>query len=421
MKQYPKALSLLQESAGKIGKQADVQLHLGLTYYMLGEEGPSRAALQRAEELDRQVTDHEEADRCLAILAVDATSAGPEVRAMLSKRLAATPDDPVARARLAAMDEREGNFANATEAYQSILTANPDNVGALVNLTRLYSEHWNDPHKAIEFAKAAYKIAPNDSAVSRTLGRLAFQTGDYKWAASLLQQTARQQPQDPEVLFDVALASYSIGQVSDAASSAKSALQAGTGFSRTAAATRFLDMIALAGAPEQAASSSSRVQDILKSQPDYVPALMVMGAIEDRKPDVRAAEQVYEKVLSLYPDFGPAKRQLAILYAANQPVDNQKALELAMQAREAFPDDPDVAKALGIMMYRQGDFTRAVGLLKESASKLTTDATLMYYLGMAQYRNNEQADSRLSLQRALELNLNDELSSTARQTLTRLK
>jgi Flp pilus assembly protein TadD len=92
-----------------------------------------------------------------------------------------------------------------------------------------------------------------------------------------------------------------------------------------------------------------------------------------------------------------------------------------MQAREAFPEDPDVAKALGIMMYRQSDYARAVGLLKESASKLTTDATLMYYLGMAQYRNNNQADCKRSLQRALELNLNDELGSTARQTLAVLK
>ena len=421
MKQYPKALSLLQESAGKIGKQADVQLHLGLTYYKLDEEGPARAALQHAEELNKDVTDREEADRCLAILAIEPASAGPEARAMLNKRLAATPDDPVARARLAAIDEREGNFDKATEGYQAILTANPDNVGALVNLARLYSAHGNDPHKAIEFAKSAYKIAPSDPAIIALLGRLAYQTGDYKWSASLLQQASSQQPQNPEVLFDFALASYSIGQVTEAASHAKSALQAGDGFSRADAATRFLDMVALAGDPRQAVASSFRVQEILKSQPDHVPALMAMGAIEDQKADLRAAEQVYEKVLSLYPDFGPAKRRLAILYAADQSADNQRALQLAMQAREAYPVDPEVAKAFGIAAYRQGDYARAAGLLKESANSLTADATLMYYLGMAQYRNNDPAGSKLSLQRALELKLNDELSSTAKQTLAGLK
>jgi tetratricopeptide (TPR) repeat protein len=421
MKQYPKALSLLLESAGKIGKQADIQLHLGLTYYMLGEEGPARAALQRAQELNKDVTDREEADRCLAILAIDPASAGPEARAMLDKRLAATPDDSVARTRLAAIDEREGNFDKATEAYQSILTANPNHVGALVSLARLYSTHLGDAHRAIEFAKSAYKIAPNDPAISLILGRLAFQTGDYKWAASLLQQALTQQPPNPEVLFDFAQATYSVGHVSDAASNAKSALQARTGFSRADAATRFLDMIALAGNPEQAAASSSRIQDILKSQPDYVPALMVMGAIEDQKPDIRAAEQVYEKVLSLYPDFGPAKRRLAILYAGDQPVDNQKALQLAMQAREAFPDDSELAKALGILAYRQGDYTRSSKLLQESANKLNGDAKVFYYLGMDQYRLKQRTESKRSLQRALDLSLPGELASEARRVLAELK
>lgn len=421
MKQYPKALSLLEESAAKIGKQSDVQLHLGLTYYMLGEEEPARAALQRAEELSKDVTGRDEADRCLAILSVDPRSAGPEVRAMLEKRLAATADDPVARARLAAIDEREGNVAKAAAEYQSILTVNPDNMQALVGLAQLYSAHLHDTRKAIEFAKSAYKIAPNNPLVAPILGRLAFQSGDYKWAASLLQQAATQQPQNPEVLFDFALASYSIGQMSDATFNAKSALQAGTGFSRADAATRFLDMIALAADPRQAVVSLSRIEDILKSEPNYVPALMVMGAIDDQKLDIHAAERVYEEVLSLYPDFGPAKRRLAILYAADQPADNQKALQLAMQAREANPGDPEVAKALGIMMYRQGDYARASALLKEGAASLTTDATLMYYLGMAQYRNNDPSSSKVSLRRALELNLNGDLSLMAKQTLAGLK
>ena len=69
---------------------------------MLGEEGLARAALQRAEELKQDVTYRdlnkdvsyrEEGDRCLAILAIDPASAGPEARAILDKRLAAMPDD----------------------------------------------------------------------------------------------------------------------------------------------------------------------------------------------------------------------------------------------------------------------------------------------------------------------------------------
>jgi len=421
MKQYPKALGLLQESAGKQGRQADVQVHLGLAYYMLGQEGPARAALQRALELNKDVTDREEADQCLAILAIDAGSAGPQQRAMLEKRVAATPDDSVARVRLAAIYQREGSFDRAAEAYQSVLAVNPNSVEASLNLARLYSEHFHDVPKAIEFAKAAYRIASDDPSVSSVLGRLAFQAGDYKWAASLLQQASLQQLPNPEVLYDFALASYSLGQVSNAAAAARMALNTGANFSRTDAASQLLAMIDLSTDPARATAAASRVEAALKSQPDYVPALMAMGAIDEQKPDIHAAERVYERVLELYPDFGPAKRRLAILYAAEQPAGNQRVLQLALQARESFPNDPEVAKALGIITYRQGDYARAAGLLKESAAKLTGDATLMYYLGMAQYRNNEPADSRHSLQKALDLNLNNSLADEARRTLAVLK
>ena len=46
-------------------------------------------------------------------------------------------------------------------------------------------------------------LTPNDPLVTHTLGHLAFLTGDYKWALSLLQLAAQAQPQNPEVLYDL--------------------------------------------------------------------------------------------------------------------------------------------------------------------------------------------------------------------------
>jgi tetratricopeptide (TPR) repeat protein len=302
------------------------------------------------------------------------------------------------------------------------LKVNPKNVRALISLAQLYAARLQDTPKAIELAKAAYKLAPDDSGITHTLGRLAYQTGDYKWALSLLQMTARKQPNDPEVLFDFAEASYSVGQVPDAEAAMRSALQAGAPFSRADEAKRFLDMVALSANPSQALAALSRVEEILKSDPGYVPALMVVATANEqsRLGGITAAKQTYEKVLSRFPDFAPAKKRLAILYAADA-ADNQKAYELAMKAREAFPNDPEVAKALGIIVYRQGDYSRSAQLLKESASKRNGDAQVMYYLGMAQYRLKKPAESKQSLQRALDLNLPGELVAEARRVLAELK
>jgi tetratricopeptide (TPR) repeat protein len=417
MKQYPRALTLLQESANKQSDVADVQFHLGMAQYMMGDEEPARASFQRALQLNKDLADRDEANKCLAVLSIAVTTAGREARATLEKRLAERPDDPVALARMAALYEREGSFDKANEAYQAIVKTSPENVRALLALARLYSGRFTNLPKAVEFARIAYKVAPDDPGVSAALGRLAYQAGDYKWALGLLQQASRQQPQDAALQYDLALALYSVGQVPEAGAAARAALNAGAGFTRADDAIRFLDMITLAGDPVQAAASSNRVQDILKLQPDYVPALMVMGAIEDQTPDIHAAERVYEKALSLYPDFAPAKRRLAILYAADQPADDQKALQLAMQAREAFAEDPDVAKALGILAYRQGDYARSSRLLQESAGKLSGDPKVFYYLGMDQYQLKQQADSKRSLQHALDLSLRGELANEARRTL----
>jgi len=77
-----------------------------------------------------------------------------------------------------------------------------------------------------------------------------------------------------------------------------------------------------------------------------VPALIVKAAIAEQKPDLAAAEQTYEGVLKHYPDFAPAQKQLAILYAKD-PKNDATAYPLAVKAHAAFPADPEVAKAMG--------------------------------------------------------------------------
>ncbi len=416
--QYASALSLLRESVAKLSAVPDVQFHLGMTCYMMGDEANARTALQRALQLNVDSSETNECNQCLAVLAIDAKTAGADTRAWLEKRVASQPKDSVAIMRLAAIYQREGTVNKAIATYEAALQANPQNVTALVNLARLYVSQ--DPQKAFNLAKEAYNVTPNDPLVTHTLGHLAFLTGDYKWALSLLQLTVQAQPQNPEVLYDLGEAYYSAGRVPDARTAMQNALQTGTAFARTNDARQFLSMAALADAPAQALAAQSQVETILKSTPDYVPALMVKAAIAEQKPDLAAAEQTYEGVLKHYPDFTPAQKQLAILYTKN-PSNDAKAYPLAVKARTAFPGDPEVAKALGLLVYRQGDYSRAATLLQESARQKNGDADLMYYLGMAQYHLKNRAESKTALQKALDLNLSGAQAVEAKRVLAELK
>ena len=65
----------------------------------------------------------------------------------------------------------------------------------------------------------------------------------------------------------------------------------------------------------------------------------------------------------------------------------------------------------------ENDFARAANLLRESANERTQDAELMYYLGVAQSKLKQRAESRQSLQRALDLKLNPALAMEAQRIL----
>jgi tetratricopeptide (TPR) repeat protein len=417
--QYLSAAALLQLAADQLPDEPEVQFHLGKARYFLGDEDAARLALQRALQPGRDFRGKDECNQCLAVLAVDVKTAGADVRASLEKRVAAQPDDSIALVRLAGIYQRDGAADKAVGAYESALKANPKNLAVLINLTRLYSANKNT-QKALELAKAAYQLAPDNTEVSHALGRLAYETGDYKLSVNLLQEVARKESGNPQVLFDFAEAAYATGQVPDAEAAMHSALQAGNAFSGAGEAARFLNLIALAANPSQAVTAASQVAEILKTEPNYVPALMVSGLVSEQKNDAATAKQTYQKVLGQYADFSPAQKRLAILCAENAGNDPQ-AGEFAAKARAAFPDDPEVAKAFGIILYRQADYSRAEQLLKESAGKSTSDSEIFYYLGMAQYHLKETADCKKNLQLALTLNLSAKFTQETKQVLTELK
>ena len=414
--EYSSALDLLRESAAKLASVPEVQYHLGVTYYRLDDATGARTAFEHALQLTGDFPDQNECRQCLAVLAVDVNTAGADLTAWLEKRVARQPDDSEALVRLAAIYQRTGKNDQAISTYQAVLQAAPQNVSALLNLARL--ETSRNPAAAFDLAKRAAKLTPNDPEVNHTLGRLAFLTGDQSWAVNLLESTARVQPQNPELLYDLAEAFYSVGRVADARVTMQNALQTGAAFARANDARRFLAMVDPACQPAPAAQSQAA--EILKTMPDYVPALMVKALLAEQKPDPADAEAAYAEVLKLYPDFTPAQKQLALLYV-RQTDHNDQAYALALKARKALPADPDLAKVLGMVLCRQGDFARAAYLLQESVRQRSRDAELLYYLGLTQYHLKNRKDSKIYFQQALDLNLSGNQAVDARQKLVELK
>lgn len=408
-RQYPWALSLLQEAADKLPDVAEIQFHLGITHYMLGAEEPAREFLQKAVTQDTQASWAPEARQALAILDISPGAITATAKPELEKVLAKQSDDPVALLRMAALLEREGKIDAAVSALESARKANPHSVNPLLSLARLHSAQ-KDSRKALELAKEARKLAPDDPVVAQSLGRLAYANGDFAWSASLLQEAVRRRADSPDLSMDLGLALYSVGRVEEAREAIRLALnlsakQPLSGFSRSEQANEILALMAAGENASAAEQNTALIEQTLRKDAKSVPALMASGLLNEKNLQFDAAKKSYESALQQFPDFMPAKYRL-VLMGASLKVADQKIYDWALQMRPLYPSDPLIAKTLGIQTLLKGDSTRALALLRESLNTRATDPECLYFAGLAQHNLKDPAFAK-SLQSALDYGLSD--------------
>jgi tetratricopeptide (TPR) repeat protein len=418
--EYSWALSLLQASAEKLPNEAEVQFHLGMAYYAMDDESRAAKQLSRALESSKGFSGKDQIKAYLRVLAMRPEKGGAEMLSELQQQTTRNSQDIVALVKIAQVYKQEKSFARAAETYERVIRLNRS-APFMISLADLYFEELKNPSRAMDLAKEAYKLEPDDEHVSHTLGRLAYAEGDYKWALSLLQQCVQNQPSTPASYYDLAWAFYSVGHVQKAQEAMQSALKSDPSFSNAAQAKQFLDLTAVAGNPARALESESQAEGILRSDDGNIPALMVVAAVFRQKGELAAASKIYESVLVKFPDFVPAIKQLAISAADHQSSDDKRAYDLAIKARAELPDDIEVARALGILSFRRGDFQGAARLLSQAVQGGIGDGPTLYYLGMSYYQLKDNRQSKDMLQQSLNLQLQPQLAEEAKRTLKSLK
>jgi tetratricopeptide (TPR) repeat protein len=415
------ALALLKQSVAKPVGQTDpeIQAHYGLAAYMNAEESTARTALAYALDKSKgtETVWRTECERAQAILNIDPQTADAAAQTLLEKRVAEMPADPAALTRLAAIQSRAGQADKAIATCQQLLGALPNHVPALIQLAELYAP--KDSPKAFDLAKAAYKLAPFDANVLRLTGRLAYTAKDFKLSASTLGDAVKQFPGDPQVRLDLAEALFAVGKISEAQATLDGAAKLNA---PPAVAKKIGQLAQLARTldPASPAPDAQMIPDVLKAAPDYLPALAAQAALADRSGEVATATTAGEKILAQYPDFAPAQRLLALLYARD-PAKRDRAYELAVQAHSFYTDDVTLSKTMGLILFAKDDYEHAGGILRQVSQRLPNDAEVFYYLGAAQLKNKDRAAAKTNLQRALTLNLSGKLADSARQMLAELK
>jgi len=189
---------------------------------------------------------------------------------------------------------------------------------------------------------------------------------------------------------------------------------------QVADARKFLALTALDENPKELTAAESQVQNELKSNPEYVPAVMARAALDAQRGQVKPVTEVYIDILRRFPDFAPAQKRLATLYA-QKPSTTAAAYDLAAKARKTLPDDAELAELLGRLSYEKKEYERAIQLLQESARKRPLNADSLFYLGMSQLQTRQKAEARGVLDQALVAGLQEPLATEAKRALADLQ
>jgi tetratricopeptide (TPR) repeat protein len=316
---------------------------------------------------------------------------------------------------LAAIHEQQKEFPAARDVYEKLLTVSGDFTPALNNLAVMYSEHLGRLDMAYDLAKKAREIAPNEPHMADTLGWILFKRGEYGNAVRPLQEAATALADNPEVQFHVGMAEYMVGDEAPARVALQRAADASTEFAGKDEARQRLAMLAINVATADSAART-QLEKYLRARPNDPAAMMRLAQIQVRDGAADQAIKTYEKVIADSPLYAPAARQLTLLYGQSLP-DAPRAYDVAVKARQAYPDDAEIAKVLGILTYRRELYPRSAELLKEAAIKRKDDPELLYYLGATHHELKQWNECKVALERAVRLNLSPGLADKAKQIL----
>ena len=316
---------------------------------------------------------------------------------------------------LAMIEQRLKHFAEARDAYEKVINAAPNAAIALNNLADLYSEQFGQIDKAYDLAKRAKDAAPNEAHIADSLGWITFKKGDYRNALPLLNESAAKLPDNGEIQYHLGLTQYMLGDEEAARTTLQKAVQSASAFPQKEEAQQRLAILTM-DTKRPAEDARATLESFLKQQPKDPAALTRLARLQERDGSADQAIDTYRKAVDADPLFAPALRDLTLLYAA-RATDELKALEIGAKARQAYPDDPELAKTLGILNFRRGLFPQSVELLNQAAGSRQDDAEIQLYLGRSYQELKKWNECKSALERALSLKLAPSLTEDAQARL----
>lgn len=370
-----------------------------------------------------------------------------QARGAFTQAVKLNPTMPEAHTSLAELLLAEGSLDLALEHAQAAIQLNPRNLQAAVIAGDAYLRK-GDLAKSKKVYEAIVKALPKEPLGPYRLGLVAHAEKNDTKALVHFEEALAIKPAAIEPVTQIALIKVAQGKSTEARERVIRQLEVAptspflynllgqlwmTGNDTGRAETAFKKAIDLDNSLLQAYMNLGQVyflggkteqavkeyEAVLGKDPQAIQAQMMLGIIHANRKEYDQAKSRYEKILSINPRFAPAANNLAWLLV-EQGGNLDMALNYAQTAREQKPDDPSIADTMGWLYYKKTAYLLASSLLKEAVEKLPTNPIVQFHLGMAQYKNGDNAGAKQSLQSALKLSQDFAGSEEARKILSEL-
>lgn len=222
LKQHDEAKQIAQAMVERLPKEPRSWLLLGDSQMMTGQPNEATSSFAKSYALRASaaaaVREH--------LARMSSKTARPEQP--LLTWLAREPSDLNVRRRLADFYQQSNAADEATEQFELIVKAAPNDVASLNNLAWLLAE--NDTKRAETLARRASAIVPQQPAIADTLGWVLIKAGKFAEASEILKRAANEMPQDRSVRYRYALAAARAGDKETARRELQAVLGDGAAF-----------------------------------------------------------------------------------------------------------------------------------------------------------------------------------------------
>lgn len=246
--------------------------------------------------------------------------------------------------------------------------------------------------------RAILKAVPGHPAALCNLAALLGERGETAAAESYYRQLIAAEPADAETRANFANLLTRSGRLNDAEAEYRAALDLQPDL---AAARINLGHLCLSlGRPVEAAEQFAAATDL---RPDSAEAHFHLAVARERAGDRAGARAAYRTALGVAPGFLPARRNLAVLEAADGPAALADGIAELEACLADAGEDATLLFQLGHLKQVHGDKAAALDLYRRAAAYADAPAELHNNLGILLLERHEARQAVAALQRALEL------------------